>query len=120
LGFEGSQEGFRPDRSTRRQISGFFSVLQDVERNQSTICVTFLDFENHFHTISLPALFLLLRKIGMNEINVQALESYYKPSHMRVIHADGEKSSKIPLHPGLRQGRLLSTILGEIVVNAML
>ena len=73
--FGGSQEGFRPDRSTRQQISRFISALQNVERNQGTICVTFLDFENYFKTISLPALFLLLRKFGMNENNVQALES---------------------------------------------
>jgi len=30
---EGSKEGFRPDRSARRQISRFISALQDVERN---------------------------------------------------------------------------------------
>jgi len=63
---EDSQEGFRPDRSTRRQILCFISALQDVERNQGTICVTFLNFENYFNTISLPALFLLFRKFGMN------------------------------------------------------
>ena len=74
LVLESSQEGFRPDRSARRQISRFISALQDVERNQGTICVTFLDFENYFNTISLPALFLLLRKFGLNENDVQALE----------------------------------------------
>ena len=110
-GFKGSQKGFRPDRITRRQISRFMSALQDVEQNQSTIWVTFLDFWNCFNTISLPALFLLLRKFGMNENDVQALESYYEHSHMRVIHADGEKSAKIPLHCGLRQGCPLSLIL---------
>ena len=94
--------------------------MQDVERNQGTICVTFLDFENYFNTISLPALFLLLRKFGMNENDVQALESYYEHSHMRVSHSDGEKSAKIPLHRGLRQGCPLSPILGGVVVNAML
>ena len=78
----GSQEGFRPDRSTRRQISRFISALLDVERNQGTICLTFLNFENNFDTISLPALFLLLRKFGMNENDVQALESYYELAHV--------------------------------------
>ena len=68
----------------------------------------------------MPALFLLLRKFGLNENDVQALESYYEHSHMRVIHADSEKSAKIPLHRGLRQGCPLSPILGGIVVNAML
>ena len=39
---------------------------------------------------------------------------------MRVIHADGEKSAKIPLHRSLRQGCPLSFILGEVVVYATL
>jgi len=85
---------------------------------QGTISVTFLDFENYFNTISLPALFLL--KLGINENDVQALGSYYEHSHMRVIHADGEKPAKIPLHRGVRQGCPLSPILGGVVVNAML
>ena len=41
-------------------------------------------------------------------------------SHMRVVHADGEKSAKIPLHRGLRQGGPLSPIFGGVVVNAVL
>jgi len=100
----------------------FISALQDVERNQGTlmICVTFLDFENYFHTISLPALFLLLHKFGMNENDVQALRSCYEQSRMRVIYADGGKSAKIPLHRGLRQGCPLSPRLRVVVVNAML
>jgi len=101
-GFQGSQEGFWPNRSTKRHVLCFTSALQDVLHNQGTICVTFLDFENYFNTISLSALFLLLRIFGMNENDVKALESYYKHSHMRVIHADGGISAKIPLHHGLR------------------
>jgi len=56
----------------------------------------------------------------MNENDVQALESCYEHSHMRVIHAECEKSAKIPLHRGLRQGCPLSPILGGVVVNVML
>jgi len=56
----------------------------------------------------------------MKQNDVQALESYYKHSQMRVIHTDGEKSAKIPLHRGLRQGCPLSPILGGVVLNAML
>jgi len=39
---------------------------------------------------------------------------------MRVIHADGEKSAKISLHRGLRQGCPLSPILERVVVKAIL
>jgi len=62
-GFEGSQEGCKPDRSTRRQISRCISALQDLKRNQGTIFVTFLDFENYHNTFSLPDLFLLFRSL---------------------------------------------------------
>jgi len=103
-----------------RQASLFISALQNVERNQGAICVTFLDFENYFHTIFLPALFLLLRKFGMNENDEKPLGSCYEHSHMWVIFADGGKSAKIPLHRGLRQGCPLSSIFRVVVVNAML
>jgi len=52
----------------------------------------------------------------MNENNVQALESYYEHSHMRAIHADGEKSANIPS----RQGYPLPPIFEGVVVNVML
>ena len=47
----------------------------------------------------------------MNENDVQALKSCYGHSHMRVVHADGGKSAKIPPHRGLRQGCPLLPIL---------
>jgi len=56
----------------------------------------------------------------MNEKDVQAIEPYYEHMHVQVIHASVEKSAKIPLLRGLRQGCPLSTILGRVVVNAML
>jgi len=50
----------------------------------------------------------------MNENDVQALRSCYEHSHMRVVHADGGKSAKIPLHRNLRQGcPLLPTFKGS-------
>jgi len=64
--FEGSQESFRPDWSMRRRTSQFISAWQDTKRNQSTTCVTFLDFEKWFNTIFFPALVLFLRKFGMS------------------------------------------------------
>ena len=63
---------------------------------------------------------MILRKLNMPEADVQALERYYALAHMRVSHADGQKSAAIPLGRGLRQGCPLSPILGGLVVNAML
>ncbi|MBL6911070.1 MAG: hypothetical protein ISR34_11690 [Pirellulales bacterium] len=117
---EGSQEGFRPDRSAKRQVARFLSCIQSCKQRQTKLIVAFLDFENYFNTISLPALFLILRKLGMPEADVKALECYYASSCMQIAHADGAKSARISLGRGLRQGCPLSPILGGIVVNAML
>ena len=82
--------------------------------------MAFLDFENYFNTISLPALFMILRKLSLPEADVSALERYYASSYMQIAHSDGQKSANIPLGRGLRQGCPLSPILGGMVVNAML
>jgi hypothetical protein len=63
---------------------------------------------------------MILHKLNMPEADVQALERYYALAHMRVSHADGQKSAAIPLGRGLRQECPLSPILGGLVVNAML
>ena len=118
--YEGAQEGFRPDRSARRQITRLISCIQHCKKANKKLIVAFLDFENYFNTISLAAVFTILRKLNMPEADVQALERYYALAHMRVSHADGQKSAAIPLGRGLRQGCPLSPILGGLVVNAML
>ena len=118
--YEGSQEGFRPDRSAKRQAARFLSCVQASKGRHAKLIVAFLDFENYFNTISLPALFMILRKLEMPEADVRALECYYASSYMQVSHPDGSKSARIPLGRGLRQGCPLSPILGGLVVNAML
>ena len=70
-------------------------------------------FENYFNTISLAAVFMILRKLNMPEADVQALEMYYALAHMRVSHADVQKSAVIPLGRGLRQGCPLFANLGR-------
>jgi hypothetical protein len=72
--YEGSQEGFRPDRSARRQITRLMSCIQTCSKEKKKVVVAFLDFENYFNTISLPAVFMILRKLNMPEGDVQALE----------------------------------------------
>jgi hypothetical protein len=50
---------------------------------------------------------MILRKLNMPDSDVQALERYYAMAHMRIGHADGQKSASIqfiPLGRGLKQG----------------
>ena len=117
---EGAQEGFRRDRSTKRQAVRLLSCINAVRERQGRVVVAFLDFENYFNVISLPALFMILREMGLSEYDVEALECYYSRANMQVVNDDGTASAKIPLRRGLRQGCPLSPILGGMMVNTMI
>ena len=117
---ESTQEGNRPMRSTRRQVTRLIQCLEATRSCQGSAVVAFLDIENFFNSISLPALFFLLRKIGMARADIAALQQYYSTAYMTIVHGDGTKSARIPLRRGLRQGCPLSPILGSFVVNALI
>ena len=117
--FEEIQEGFRPGRSTKRQAVRLLSCLQSLRHGGGRVFVAFLDFENYFNTISLQALFYILRQSQLCEKDVQALERYYQAAYMQIRQEDGSSSAKINLGRGLRQGCPLSPVLGGLVVNAM-
>ena len=102
--FEDAQEGFRPSRSTKRQVVRLLSCLQAIRTRRGKAFVAFLDFENYFNTISLEALFHILRACNLHEADVSALERYYSEARMQVRHADGSLSAKVKLSRGLRQG----------------
>lgn len=118
--FEDAQEGFRPSRSTKRQVVRLLSCLQAIRTRRGKAFVAFLDFENYFNTISLEALFHILRACNLHEADVSALERYYSEARMQVRHADGSLSAKVKLSRGLRQGCPLSPVLGGLVVNVMI
>ena len=117
---EDVQEGFRPERSTKRQVIRLLSCINDAKREGKKLFVTFLDFENYFNTISLNCLFELLRKFGMAEEDIQLLEGYYQNAYFQVVQENGNKTARINLDRGLRQGCPLSPILGGVVVNALI
>jgi hypothetical protein len=117
---ESAQEGNRPMRSTRRQVTRLIQCLEATRSRQGSAVVAFLDIENFFNSISLPALFFLLRKIGMARADMATLQQYYSTAYMTIVHGDGTKSARIPLRRGLRQGCPLSPILGSFVVNALI
>ncbi len=101
---ESAQEGNRPMRSTRRQVTRLIQCLEATRSRQGSVVVAFLDIENFFNSISLPVLFFLLRKIGITRTDIVALQQYYSTSYMTIVHGDGTKSARIPLRRGLSQG----------------
>ncbi len=118
--FESAQEGNRPAGSTRRQTARLLLNLEAMKVRQSSVFVAFLDMENFFNALSLPALFFLLWKRGSPDHNIAALKQYYDSDYMVIMHNDGCKSARISLRRGVRQGCPLSPILGCIVINMLI
>jgi len=61
-------------RFTKRQAVRLLSCINAVRERQGKVVVAFLDFGNHFTVISLPALFTIVRELGLSEYNMEALE----------------------------------------------
>jgi hypothetical protein len=117
---EDVQEGFRPDRSTKRQVMRLLNCINDAKRNGKKLIVAFLDFENYFNSIGLECLFEILEKFGMAKEDVGILKQYYEHSYFQVAQESREATARIRLQRGLRQGCPLSPILGGGVVNALI
>jgi hypothetical protein len=118
---EDVQEGFRPDRSTKRQVMRLLNCINDAKRNGKKLIVAFLDFQNYSNSIGLACLFEILKKFGMAKEDVGILKQYYKHSYFQVAQESGEATARIRLQRGLRQGcPPRSPILGGVVVNALI
>jgi hypothetical protein len=112
---ESAQEGNRPMSSTRRQVTRLIQCLEATRSRQGSAVVAFLDIENFFNSISLPALFFLLRKIGMARADIAALQQYYSAAYMTIVHGDDTKSVRIPLPSWSTSGLLREYILPHTI-----
>lgn len=102
---ETSQEGFRAERSTRRQIERLLHVLYKARDERKRVYLALLDFTNAFNSIDLEPSFLLLESYGIPDVHI--IRNMYEGAHFKA-EANGRFTAQISLSRGTKQGDPLS------------
>jgi len=114
---ESLQFGFRNSRAVQLVIQKANRLIQEAMKNDSTLIRVDLDFKNAFNSVSYSCLWTILEGFGVPDIWL--LKNIYENSSMRV-QVGGEGTAAIQLDTGTVQGSVLSPLLFDLFINALL
>ena len=75
-----SQEGFRPQRNTLRQIQTIIATLEDAKLTTNDIYLTYIDFRNAFGSIDHARLLAIMKDLGYPLDAVEIVGNIYTDS----------------------------------------
>eukprot|EP00961_Rhodomonas_salina_P182482 2463528-Rhodomonas_salina.1 len=78
---EGTQEGFRAGKGTGHQEQSLAWIYEEARRKGSRLYIIFADFVSAFDSIDHRALFIVLQRMGIPDVDL--LESLYRSSPFR-------------------------------------
>ena len=110
------QAGFRQERSCTDQIATLRIIIEQTIEWQTSLYLTFIDFEKAFDSIDHHVLWNILRHYGIPEKVVSIIRQLYQGFTCQVIHA-GNLTDPFPVTTGVRQGCLLSPLLFLMVID---
>ena len=110
------QAGFRQERSCADQIATLRIIIEQTIEWQSSLYLTFIDFEKAFDSIDHKALWNILEHYGIPEKIMSIIRQLYDGFTCQVIHG-GSLTDPFPVTTGVRQGCLLSPLLFLIVID---
>jgi len=114
---ESSQFGFRNSRAVQLVIQKANWLVREAMKNDGTLIRVDLDFKNAFNSAGHSCLWTILE--GFRVPDVWLLKSIYENSSMRV-QVGGEYTAAIQLDTGTVQGSVLSPLLFDLFINALL
>ena len=106
-----SQEGFRAERCTSRQLQLLIVALEDAQFTNQDIYLLYIDFKNAFGSINHARLLTIMKDLGYPEDAVRLVGNIYSHSNTIFIGEHFGQTQKIPIQRGIIQGDTLSPYL---------
>ena len=115
-----SQEGFRPQRNTSRQIQIILAALEDAKLTTQDIYLTYIDFRNAFGSIDHARLFALMEDLGYPLDAIEIVGNIYENSSTSFTGSHFGTTPPIKISRGTIQGDTLSPYLFIIFLEPLL
>jgi len=110
------QAGFRAGKSCTDQIFTLRQILEQTVEFNSTLYVTFVDYEKAFDSIHRASLWRILRYYGIPWKIVNVVKLLYSDPQCRVLYGTNLTES-FKVTTGVKQGCLLSPLLFILAMN---
>jgi ribonuclease HI len=111
-----AQEGFRPNRNTKRQITKLQCLLERAKRRQTISVMLYLDIKNAFNAINHRAMLAVLRACGYPEQDVELFRRMYAGTFLMVANQFGLSAACFLLR-GVLQGAPTSPNVFNVAFN---
>ena len=115
-----SQEGFRAERCTSRQLQLLIVALEDAQFINQDIYLLYIDFKNAFGSIDLARLLAIMKDLGYPIDAVKLVRNIYSQSNTIVTGEHFGQTQKIPIQRGTIQEDTLSPYLFIIFLEPLL
>jgi hypothetical protein len=117
---QSSQEGFRQERSTTRQIQTLIAALEDAKLTNQDIYILYIAFKNTFGSIDHARLLTIIEDLGYPLDAIEIIGNTYTNSTTKYIGEYFNKTEPIHIQRGTIQGDTLSQYLFILFLEPLL
>jgi hypothetical protein len=117
---QNSQEGFRQERCTSRQLQTLIAALEDLKLTQQDIYLFYIDFKNAFGSIDYARLLTIMVDLSYPQDAINLIGNIYSDSSTIFVGSHFGKTKPIHIQRDTIQGDTLSPYLFIIFLEPLL